>query len=254
MEGFSLLNQGGAPQKQDLQLFDPITGSKKNTNYKLLMGITGYSQSNLSLCKSKCRIISNINCFLIDSSFSSNDLVSLMGKVVVETEFFKNIDTDGIYQLSNLGRVRRTYKTREPKFLMPYIKKSGWLCIKVKYNGRYQEKPIHRLVGELFVIKSSPDLDRVIHKNGNLVDNRADNLMWVTKSTVASIGRSRCSVPVLKLDPETLEVLDEFSSIKEAALSVYVVPESIRQCISGIINTSAGFKWIVDEDFKDSFI
>lgn len=241
--------------KTDLQLFDPITCEKKKTTYELLIGITEMPLSTLSGCKSGRRIIQSLGCYLIDSSFTAKDLLELMDKTVVDTEVWKNIDSDGIYQVSTFGRVRRTYLTRKPKFLMPYSKstsKNNWLFVKVIYNGKYREKPVHRLVGETFVPKDKKDSYAVVHKNGNCLDNRVCNLQWVTKKDVAKIGRKNFSIPVLKLDPITLEVLDEFSSIKEAALSVYVVPETLRQCVAGMINTAGGFKWKVDEELLDA--
>lgn len=246
----------GKPPKDDLELFDPITGAKTKTNYIALTGITGLSQSCLSKSKSKRSMIKSLGCFLIDSKFTASDLLELMDKVKVDSEIWKSIDEKGVYQISSLGRVRRTFLTRKPKFLMPYLKKgkkNNWLHVKVNYKNKYQEKPIHRLVGEFFCIRDSKCKIAVVHKNGNCLDNRADNLEWVTQNEVAKIGRKSFSIPVLKLDPNTLEVLDEFPSMKEAALSVYVVPETLRQCVNGDINTAGGFKWIVDEELLGSY-
>lgn len=81
---------------------------------------------------------------------------------------------EGIYEVSNLGYVRRV-STR--KILKPQPNSNGYLRAFL-YNGNKQiRRTIHRMVADAFVPnpKHLPDIN---HKDGNKLNNRADNLEW----------------------------------------------------------------------------
>ena len=95
-------------------------------------------------------------------------------------EIWKPIDgTDGMYEVSNLGRVR-TWGKR--KMLLTLTKQvSGYLYAMVQINGKQCNKRVHRLVAQHF-IPNPKNLPEVNHKDGNKENNHVGNLEWCNGS------------------------------------------------------------------------
>lgn len=106
-------------------------------------------------------------------------------------ETWKNIDGhEGRYQVSNLGRVKtlertvsfgRSYRVIKEKVLTPSIGTTGYFEIKPCKEGRHETRKIHRLVANAFIdnIYNKPQVN---HIDGNKLNNKVENLEWVTKS------------------------------------------------------------------------
>lgn len=64
-------------------------------------------------------------------------------------EIWKNIKGyEDIYQVSNLGRVKRVETDR---VLQPYRNKGGYLLVYLYKNGKRKNHRIHRLVAQAFI-------------------------------------------------------------------------------------------------------
>lgn len=91
---------------------------------------------------------------------------------------------EGLYEVSSLGKVR-SYQNyggglREtPKILKASLDKYGYLGLTLCKEAVHKRKTVHRLVAEAFVDTDDYSLT-IDHKNGIKMDNRADNLEWVT--------------------------------------------------------------------------
>lgn len=90
----------------------------------------------------------------------------------------------GLIKVSNLGRVYKT-GTNTSKHMSGILKctknNQGYVRIHVSINGKVYNKPVHRLVAEMFC--SNPEHKPYVdHINAVRDDNRADNLRWVTSS------------------------------------------------------------------------
>lgn len=103
------------------------------------------------------------------------------------SEIWKDIeDWEGIYQISNCGRLRRISWLRARKDcsnvrIRRVVNSKGWyLGIVLTEGKRRQSEKIHRLVAKAFV--SNPEnLLEVNHMDGNRQNNHADNLEWVDR-------------------------------------------------------------------------
>lgn len=89
-------------------------------------------------------------------------------------EIWKDIEGyEGLYQVSNWGRVRSLWFGKE-KMLQPVKHKNGYLFVSL---GRKKTISIHRLVAEAFI--PNPDnLPQVNHRDENKENNNVDNLEW----------------------------------------------------------------------------
>lgn len=108
------------------------------------------------------------------------------------TEIWKDvIGYEGLYQVSNIGRVKRLASTvhyrdgrvfhYKEALLNPRKTKDGYLLTSFSKNGVGKTHLIHRVVASHFV--PNP-LNKPVtnHLNGIRDDNRAGNLQWSTQS------------------------------------------------------------------------
>lgn len=103
----------------------------------------------------------------------------------METEIWKPLkDYEGLYEISNMGRVRSLVKKGNTK---QQIKKTGidvstgYTNIQLTKNNKPLTKRVHRLVAEAFV--PNPNNKPVVnHIDGNKRNNLASNLEWMTYS------------------------------------------------------------------------
>lgn len=95
----------------------------------------------------------------------------------LDGEIWINIpDYDGLYQVSNLGRVKSFSKVRgeNEKILKQYLNKHGYYFVRLHKDGKTKNKTTHRLVWESFNGKTNM---YVLHNvEGNKLDNRLCNL------------------------------------------------------------------------------
>ena len=94
-------------------------------------------------------------------------------------EIWKEVPNyEGVYQISNLGRVKSLKLGRE-KILKPKEHRNGYTQVYLWEEGKSKLFFVHRLIMLAFVGKS--DL-QVNHKNGIKADNRLENLEYCTAS------------------------------------------------------------------------
>mgnify|MGYP000851313501 FL=1 len=100
-------------------------------------------------------------------------------------EIWKPIpSTDGYYEASSLGRVRRARpgaSTRVGRILRPATNRLGYLVVVLHRNGHIKHRYVHSLVAEAF-IGPCPDGLEINHKNGRKADNCPSNLEYCSHS------------------------------------------------------------------------
>lgn len=112
-------------------------------------------------------------------------------------EVWKDIkEYEGLYQVSNLGRVRSLgrkintgrngYRITQDKILKQY-NKFGYNYVILYCNQKSKTIRTHRLVAEMFI--SNPEnKPQVNHKNENKEDNSVNNLEWTTAKENCNYG------------------------------------------------------------------
>lgn len=86
---------------------------------------------------------------------------------------------EGIYSVSNLGRVKRVQGTRRERILRP-DQSAAYYRVDLSKNNRHRKESIHTLVAQSF-IGARPTGNEVNHKDANKRNNRLSNLEYLSK-------------------------------------------------------------------------
>lgn len=94
---------------------------------------------------------------------------------------------EGLYQVSNLGRVKSLPKyDRLGRFHPEKIKSqvdngNGYIVVNLKHNGKQKMRTVHSLVAEAF-IPNPNNYSEINHIDGNKSNNELQNLEFCTRS------------------------------------------------------------------------
>ncbi len=126
-------------------------------------------------------------------------------------ESWRDIDlTNGYYQVSDFGRVRRVYgydfKTRKykklevPQIVKPsLIKQRGFQMVNIYHKQKNAPVIVGHLVTAAFMPKPQTNKNLIlININGDKTDNRLVNLKWVEKGKRASIYEKHTKTAIIK--------------------------------------------------------
>lgn len=159
----------------------------------------------------------------------SNDL--LIVKRLVPGASNYSIETTGVI-----------YNNLSGKALKPYYHNRSARVKILNDAGEIVNINIARLVAECFVKNSNPEQNIVVgHRDGDIKNNDASNLFWTTKSEIMGLeynkvkleNRRRSSdVPVRIYNLRTQEI-EEFYTIKEAAIFLNCCTSTISRVLSG---------------------
>lgn len=90
---------------------------------------------------------------------------------------------EGWYEVSDVGRVRRVHGgrgARVGRILKPNLNaQTGYMYVDLKVKNTRTHVPIHRLVAQAFHVRPTKEY-QVNHKDADKLNNRAENLEWVT--------------------------------------------------------------------------
>lgn len=168
---------------------------------------------------------------------------------------------EGIYEVSNLGRVKSLARTVKAiygrathyseqkvkeRILKPSFSTYGYAYVALARNGKSKTTLVHRIVAEAFI--PNPDnLPCVNHKDENPSNDCVDNLEWCTytyNNTYKNIHlrKKHTNRRIIQYDLDMNE-LKRWDSITEAAEFYGIQTTNISACCVGKRNHCAGFKW-----------
>lgn len=199
----------------------------------------------------------------------------------MQEEIWKDVvGYEGLYQVSNLGRVRSldryvkcghgAMKRHRGGILKQFVNKQGYLSTSLS-SGTIKTHDVHRLKAIAFIPnpENKPCVnhrDGVKTNNGYHADGR-DNLEWATYSennkhafdvlnkepSRAMLGKfgveHGMSKPVIQYDKNGIFIA-EFASATEANRILGISNNHISDCCYGRIKSSGGFIWKFKSDLN----
>jgi hypothetical protein len=156
---------------------------------------------------------------------------------------------EGLYEVSNMGRVRKL--VRVP--MKPKAEKYGYQRIGLYKDGKHKQFLVHRLVAEAF-IDNPNDLPIINHKDECPSNNAVENLEWCTYKYNANYGtalkRKSENIPnkkkIMSIDKKTGEK-KTYNSIADAYYDVTKRKKytgSISEAASGKRKSAYGKYWV----------
>ena len=176
-------------------------------------------------------------------------------------EIWKDIkDYEGLYQVSNLGRVKSlARKSKHSRGYIAYYKEKilapasikGYLVVNLSKDGSNKRYYIHRLVASAFI--PNPDnLPEVNHIDENKMNNSVENLEWCNHSYNSNHGTraeriSKANTNNIKISKSVLcvETGIIYASVHEAGRQMNLDFSQIATVCRGYRNrkTYAGYHW-----------
>lgn len=157
---------------------------------------------------------------------------------------------EGVYSVSNLGRVRReggTYGARKSRILRQPRNRYGYPQAGLSRNCRTSTKTVHRLVALAFLGKPpSPEKNNVNHLDHDRTNNRLENLEWCSpkENTQHCLKAGR---HIRGMRQKDAKLIDDDIPIIRYLLERGCVLEDIARCFSvsvtGIHRIKTGQLW-----------
>ena len=195
-----------------------------------------------------------------------------------KTAVYDGIVYEGLYKVSNLGRVKNiNYRnTGRERMMNPVERKDGYLQVDLSKNKETKTCLVHRLVAFTFIEnpENKPQVNHkiegdkgkkinmVIFNEDGTIDKERTTIEWVTSkenndygthneragatNKIVQINNSKKSKRVLQLSLDG-ELIREWPSTKECERNGFS-HQHVTECCNGKRKTHKGFRWKYKED------
>lgn len=169
-------------------------------------------------------------------TFKIDEFVNLEGEIWSKVE-----SLPPSIEVSNFGRVRE-YVTNSSVMIVRLSKSSGYWHF--SFKGKVYT--VHRLVAEAF-IPNPEGLSVVVHKNGDRLDNRVENLEWITHKESVSRGYTKSNATKARIYCKELDLV--FSTLRVATFVTRIPQEILSRALKeGKKVEGLTFKYIDRDD------
>ena len=145
----------------------------------------------------------------------------------------------GIYEISNLGRVKSlsrvverkdgNSRVTEDRIILPFLTKCGYHQIVLCKDGVRKKHYIHRLVANAF-IENPNKLPIINHKDENKLNNRVDNLEWCSAYYNLRYGKMQAKLVKIRVLDSKGDIIEVVEGIRECerkySISKYLIKQS----------------------------
>lgn len=192
----------------------------------------------------------------------------------MNNEIWKDIkEYEGLYQVSNFGRVKSLLGTKMVHGKLIYInrekilsqtineKKKPYLRIGLNKKGKRKSFLVHRLVAEAFIpnLQNKPQVN---HKDGDKSNNCVENLEWCTnlENKMHAVQNNLTARLYEEKNPHCTKInqynldgilIKQWECIKTASKKLNISASSISNCCRNINKTAGQFIWrYANENFS----
>lgn len=166
-------------------------------------------------------------------------------------EVWKDIEKyEGLYQISNLGRVRSLDRivphkrhgfVRRKGKVLKLTGNKGYKLVILQKEAKSQTISVHRLVAQAF-LENSLNKPHVCHKDDNTKNNEVSNLFWGTHQDNMDDkkrkGRHVFGEHPSKKAIKCIETGEVFASRNEASQKLNIARSSISRILKGLQESS----------------
>lgn len=143
---------------------------------------------------------------------------------------------EGLYQVSNLGRVK-SLKFGKERILKPIKNTVGYMQVSLCKYGKIKKFTVHNILAEVF-IQNPENKPEVNHIDEDKTNNMVSNLEWCTRKENVNHGtrNKRSAVSrgkALKAIDIATGEYNEYCSQSECARQLGVNQSNITQCLKG---------------------
>lgn len=152
-------------------------------------------------------------------------------------EIWKPLRNFPSYDGSTEGRIRNI---RTQRIMKPNVNENGYEQICLRRNNRQYNVKVHRVIAETFLGEQS-NMD-VRHRDGDLLNNRVDNLYWSTRrETVQDAFKRGTRIPRSQIQIRVIETGETFPSIRACARAMDISQSEICQQLKGTRSNVKGY-------------
>ena len=168
---------------------------------------------------------------------------------MIEEQWLDISGYEGLYQISNFGRVKSFY-FKNPRILKPH-KVKGYSNVELYKNKKKKQFYIHRLVMENFCPIENMNVLDVNHKDEDKSNNHISNLEWMTHKGNLNYG-SRAEKARMKMQGKNssrskkvrcIEKNVIYEALREAERQLGIPATNISKACKGKIKTAGGYHW-----------